>query len=331
MLHGARTTAGLGATALLLALPLAAHAAGEDDDAAVRIPLSVSVEPHEDGGETPESGPFCALTLTVSEERVELVDGTNLGDRLAFSGALPTVTVSDRRSAQQAAGGGWTVSGQASDLTSDRGSGLTAGHLGWTPAVVEGHDGVAPGSPVASVLRAGPGLLEPATLASASHEAREGIAELSAELSLDVPIGTTAGHYTGTLTLSLFPTDEDAEVIVVDDDPCAPGEVDPEPTPEPEPTDPEPTPEPTDPVPTDPEPTEPAPTEPAPGSQGGPGPRPSRGGGSLADTGQDAGPLAALILGGTALILGGAALARRHLHRPLSATGPASPDRRTPP
>jgi alkaline phosphatase len=172
----------------------------ENAPEAGEIPLTATV---------PQAGTVeGSLTMSVADfgEGVELDGGANIGDRLRFGGALPTVSVTDSRSNAQAGTGGWTVSGQAKDLTTGS-SVLRAKHLGWTPGVLTAKPGVTPGSPVETVLGGGEGLATPATLATATSDGRLGTTDLTAELELEVPVDTRAGEYAGALTVSLFPVD----------------------------------------------------------------------------------------------------------------------------
>lgn len=146
------------------------------------------------------------LTLTVADGVVALDGGKNIGDRLRFLGQLPTVSVTDSRSNAVAGTGGWTVSGQATDLSS-QGRTIRAQHLGWTPSTAAAKPGVTLGSPVRTVMGEGTGLAAPATLATASTEGRLGTTDLGAEIGLEVPVDTRAGEYTGALSVSLFPVD----------------------------------------------------------------------------------------------------------------------------
>lgn len=148
------------------------------------------------------------LTLSVADAGagVALTGGENVGDRLRFAGRLPEVSVTDSRAAATVGGGGWTVSGQSSDLTSGPRT-LRAQNLGWTPGLVSAKDGVSTGSPVASLLGGGTGLAAPATLATATADGRLGTTTVSADLALEVPVDTRAGDYAGALTVSLFPVD----------------------------------------------------------------------------------------------------------------------------
>ncbi|GIG29168.1 alpha/beta hydrolase [Cellulomonas marina] len=148
------------------------------------------------------------LSLTVAEygERVTLGEVRNAGDRLVTAGALPGITVTDSRTDEQAAGSGWALSGQASALVG-AGEPITAEHLGWTPALQDGRDGVTAGRPVATLLSGGAGLATPQRLAEADGEGRAGSVTATAELRLEVPVDTAPGTYTGAVTVSLFPVD----------------------------------------------------------------------------------------------------------------------------
>ncbi|WP_299275553.1 alpha/beta hydrolase-fold protein [uncultured Georgenia sp.] len=149
-----------------------------------------------------------ALTLTVASygDAVELGDESRLADRLTFRGALPTLTVTDSRSDEQAGGGGWSLTGQ-SGVFRNGSHELGAGHLGWTPRLAAAKPGVTPGAPVASVLSDGRGLAAPAALATADQTGRRGQAAVTADLLLEFPVAAPFGEYTANLSVSLFPTD----------------------------------------------------------------------------------------------------------------------------
>lgn len=149
-----------------------------------------------------------ALTLTVGDygDAVQLGNETTTGDRIGFTGSLPGITITDSRNATQAAGGGWSATGQSTPFTS--GTTRYGGeHLGWTPRLTTPKNGVTPGNAVATALSDGPGLATPSALATASNEARRGDTTVTADLQLELPVDATAGKYTGALTVSLFPTD----------------------------------------------------------------------------------------------------------------------------
>ena len=163
-----------------------------------------------------------ALVMSVADGGVALGEARNAGDRLRLSGVLPEVSVTDSRGAQ----GGWTVTGQATDLTAGgplmgAGAGAGAGgaavvraaNLGWAPFVAWG--AARPGGVVAPALSGGAGLAAPAVLGTgpgtgvgeAADEATAGTAVLAADVALEVPVDTHAGSYAGSVTVSLFPVD----------------------------------------------------------------------------------------------------------------------------
>ncbi len=151
----------------------------------------------------PEQAPAGSLALSVAADAVALGDAQNLGDRLRLAAPLPTVAVTDSRTGDL---GGWSVSGQATDLVGD-GARLRAGYLGWSPVVLSARQGVTAGDAVTGSLDGGTGLTAPAALATADATGRTGTTQLSADLRLDVPVDSRAGTYTGTVTVTLFPVD----------------------------------------------------------------------------------------------------------------------------
>ncbi len=167
-------------------------------DTSSGIPVEATIPEAENG--------VLALTVADFGDGVALSAPENAGDRLRMTGALPEVTVTDSRTAQQAGLGGWAVSGQADAFTSD-GQTVEAEHFGWIPQVLTPRPGLSAGDPVLTVMDAGPGLATPGELASADREGRFGTAKLGAELRLEVPVDTQPGTYTGQVTISLFPVD----------------------------------------------------------------------------------------------------------------------------
>lgn len=149
-----------------------------------------------------------SLTMSVADygNSVELAGGDNVGDRLRFQAALPDVTVTDSRNADQAGNGGWAVTGRATAFTSQATS-VGADHLGWTPALAEAKSGVTAGATVATAMSGGPGLAEPASLARATSDGRFGATKVSAGLQFELPVDTPSGQYSSALTVSLFPVD----------------------------------------------------------------------------------------------------------------------------
>lgn len=148
------------------------------------------------------------LALSVDDDGsgVTLAQAANRGDRLRFTGGLPTVTVTDSRSVAQAGASGWAVAGQAYAFSSGSRT-LDADHLGWRPFVRDPREGVAAGALRPTVLGGGEGLIVPGRLASATPHGRFGSTTMGADLFLEVPVDTAPGTYEGALTLSLFPVD----------------------------------------------------------------------------------------------------------------------------
>ena len=126
------------------------------------------------------------------------------------TGTLPTVTVTDTRTADQIpVGAFWSVTGMAEDFTeADSAAVITADNLGWTPALVQG-DGEAfilVGDDVAPAEDGGPGLVgqELLFLGDSAPAAAGGSWSANADLTLRVPATVEPGSYSSVLTLSLF-------------------------------------------------------------------------------------------------------------------------------
>ncbi len=158
--------------------------------------------------------------MTVAANQTALTEDTSaVPEERHFSGALPSVTVTDTRETIPA-GAAWAVLGQASDFVSTDGGtqpAIPAGHLGWTPSVVDPGETyeVVPGPQVDTVLDDGPnnvgleGVAGPELLAMTLNgsEKAQDVAEswtANAELFLKVPLATAPGAYKSVLTLSLF-------------------------------------------------------------------------------------------------------------------------------
>lgn len=167
-------------------------------DTTTGIPVEATVPEGENG--------VLALTVADFGSGVALSKAANAGDRLQFTGALPAVTVTDSRTRAQAGAGGWELTGQAFQLSSDVRS-IGADHLGWAPSLSTTRDGLTAGDAVATAMSGGQGLAAPARLAAADAKGRWGSAALGGSLVLDLPVDTQPGTYAGTLTLSLFPVD----------------------------------------------------------------------------------------------------------------------------
>lgn len=152
------------------------------------------------------------LAMSVAGTSAPLTE-VDSGDALVreFTGQLPTVTVTDTRTADEIPDDAfWWVEGTASSFVGDADQpDISAGHLGWQPSVSDDGSGVvAVGGDVDTVLDDGPnnvGLVgnELLEMAMTSDEAI-GSWEATAGLTLKVPAETEAGAYSSTLTLSLF-------------------------------------------------------------------------------------------------------------------------------
>ncbi|MET0456212.1 MAG: hypothetical protein ABW137_30625 [Mycobacterium sp.] len=187
--------------ALLLASAGTAGAtADEVDDADVDINVEVS-----------ERYPSGVLALTVAADQTSLTE-IDSGDPLVrqFTGELPTVTVTDTRS--DVPDVPWYVLGTAGDFVSGA-SGITADHLGWTPALAGDYGpAIEPGGDIETVVDdpASEGLAyadgellyvnvdQTATYTQGSWSATAGL-----QLKVDAA-AVAAGTYTSVLTLSLF-------------------------------------------------------------------------------------------------------------------------------
>ncbi|WP_018638319.1 hypothetical protein [Parafrankia elaeagni] len=163
--------------------------------------------------EIPEIEEPGVLALSVAGTTSALTE--NGSDALVrqFTGTLPSVTVTDTRSADDIPDGAfWYVLGTSTDFTGDDGQeAISAGHLGWAPRLIDGGESglVAEGDEVGTVLdaEAGPGLVDQELLALAADSAavaEEGQWTANADLFLRTPTTVAAGNYAATLTLSLF-------------------------------------------------------------------------------------------------------------------------------
>ncbi|KIR64888.1 MULTISPECIES: hypothetical protein [Micromonospora] len=195
-----------GAAAAILAgtaaLPAPALA---EDGADVRVTVDIE--------EIREPG---VLALSVAGDSVALAeDGSTLLVR-QFVGTLPTVTVTDTRTADEVpAGAAWAVVGSASDFVGSSGQApISAGHLGWKPRLIDGGTtgSVTEGEEVVTVLDEptqpgnNVGLADQELLMSTydSGAVAGDSYSVNADLYLRTPADVAAGAYTSTLTLSLF-------------------------------------------------------------------------------------------------------------------------------
>ncbi|MEV6695189.1 hypothetical protein AB0M35_27325 [Micromonospora sp. NPDC051196] len=156
------------------------------------------------------------LAMTVAADSVALSeDGSTLLVR-QFVGTLPTVTVTDTRTADEVPeGAAWAVLGSASDFVGDAEQApIGAGHLGWKPKLIDGGDTglVSEGEEVVTVVDEptqpgnNVGLVDQELLVSTfdSGAVAGGEYTVNANLFLRTPADVAAGKYTSTLTLSLF-------------------------------------------------------------------------------------------------------------------------------
>ncbi|ROQ58912.1 hypothetical protein EDF36_2365 [Rathayibacter sp. PhB152] len=193
------------AAGALLLTAVASAAAADDvlDDRSVDIGVSIA-EPTAPG----------VLAMTVAAGSTALTEDGSTELVRRFTGALPTVTVTDTRSPEEIpAGAGWYVLGSASAFTAPDGQEpIGADHLGWTPRLLDGGDFglVTEGDPVDTVLDEGDdavGLVDQELLALALDSgavAEEGAWTASADLVLSTEPDVAAGDYSGSVTLSLF-------------------------------------------------------------------------------------------------------------------------------
>ncbi|WP_157002420.1 hypothetical protein [Agromyces laixinhei] len=177
--------------------------AAEPDDAGVDVNVSIA--------EISEPG---VLALSVADTTTTLTEEGSTATVRQFTGTLPTVTVTDTRTADEIPDDAfWSVVGSSTDFTGDAGQPtIGAGHLGWAPNLIDGGDSgqVTEGDQVDTVLDAGPdnvGLVDQELLAMAFDSgdiAAEGQWTANASLFLRTPATVAAGDYTARLTLSLF-------------------------------------------------------------------------------------------------------------------------------
>ena len=200
----ARVSAGAVGAALLMGVAGAAIADDEYGDTDVDVNVVID--------EADEPG---VLALTVAGDSTTLTETGSTTTVRQFTGALPTVTVTDTRIFPERIDPGafWYVLGTSSDFEGDAGQpDIPAANLGWSPALAPGTDPeeVAAGDQVDTVLDTGPdavGLVDQELLAIASSSADihpTGSWSVNAGLFLKTPITVAPGSYTATLTLSLF-------------------------------------------------------------------------------------------------------------------------------
>ena len=196
-----RTAAGLAGAALLAGIAGAAYADEKVGDS-TGVDVNVSIDERETG----------TLAMTVAEGDAPLTEVASNDPAIReFTGVLPTVTVTDTRTAEEIPEGAyWWVEGTASSFVGDNGQRqISAGHLGWSPYVDDNGNGmIGAGGDVETVLDDGPANrgLQGEELLGMSLDSVEtlGTWEATADLTLKVPADTEAGNYHSTITLSLF-------------------------------------------------------------------------------------------------------------------------------
>ncbi|WP_203453503.1 hypothetical protein [Jiangella aurantiaca] len=187
-----------------MALGLAASATAAVADEEEGVDLSVVID---------DITPPGQLTLTVAlNDGVVLTEEGSDDTARQFTGTLPTVTVSDTRTAEEIPDGAfWAVVGRASDFVGGDNT-IGAEHLGWRPQLLSPSPtgNVAEGEPVSSVIPDGTsapavGLVGQELLVSTfSAEEETGSWDVTAELALRTPTDVEPGEYHSVLTLSLF-------------------------------------------------------------------------------------------------------------------------------
>ncbi|ANJ26141.1 hypothetical protein [Agromyces aureus] len=198
-----RCSAAIAGTLALMGAATAAFAEETHGEGIVEVGVEVA--------EISEPG---TLALTVAGTSAVLTE-TGEGELIReFTGTLPAVTVTDTRSPDEIPQGAyWYVLGSATDFVGATGQApIDAGHLGWTPAMIDGGESglVGEGDPVGTVLDPGPnnvGLVDQELLAAAwdsGDVASDGQWTATAELVLRTPASVASGDYSSSLTLSLF-------------------------------------------------------------------------------------------------------------------------------
>ncbi|MDI6943158.1 MULTISPECIES: hypothetical protein [Microbacterium] len=201
MKQGVKARLGVAAVGGVLLAGVAGAAFAEEQVGSGEVDVNVQIEDTGAG----------VLAMSVAGTSTSLSESGSSELVREFTGALPTVTVTDTRTAEEIPDGAfWWVEGTASSFVGDAGQAeITPDHLGWRPHVADdGSGAVAVGSDVDTVLDEGPnnvGLQGRELLAMAlTSEEAVGSWEATAELVLKVPAETAPGAYTSTLTLSLF-------------------------------------------------------------------------------------------------------------------------------
>lgn len=191
------------ATAILVSAGAAVASAADepygDGDVDVTVDITEVLEPG-------------VLALTLQGSSSALTESGSDALTRQFVGSLPTVTVTDTRTAEEVEpGASWYVLGTATDFLGGAGQDtIPAANLGWAPRLTGTTDGeglVFAGEAVEGSEDGGPGLADRELLFSAVDSevvAPEGEWSATADLLLRTDADVTPGSYSSTLTLSLF-------------------------------------------------------------------------------------------------------------------------------
>ncbi len=195
--------------AMLIGTVALSSAASADPGDTTDVEVSVSIE------STVEPGNL-AFSVAADSTSLSEVDTTVEGTR-EFTGTLPTVTVTDTRTAEEVPeGAAWYVLGQATDFTGTEGQEpIGAENLGWAPQLEDGGETglVEAGEPVDPALEGDDdefnnvGLVDQELLVSTFDSAEvnpEGSWSANADLTLRTAEDVEGGDYSSTITLSLF-------------------------------------------------------------------------------------------------------------------------------
>ncbi|KQM82460.1 hypothetical protein [Agromyces sp. Leaf222] len=190
------------AAGVIVLAGVATAASAEEQHGGEDIDVSVEIAQIDEPG---------VLALTVAGGSATLNESGSTPTVRQFTGTLPTVTVTDTRTADEIPDDAfWYVLGTATDFEGAAGQpSIPASLLGWAPELIDGGESglVAAGDPVEGELDAGPGLVDVELLAMAAASeaiAEEGQWTATADLSLRTPVTVEPGNYASTLTLSLF-------------------------------------------------------------------------------------------------------------------------------
>lgn len=199
-----RASAVIAGAILLAGAAGTAYADEEQGDESIDVTVEIA--------EITEPG---VLAMTVAGASASLTETDSSATVRQFTGALPTVTITDTRAPDEIpVAAGWYVLGTATGFTGSAGQqAIGADHLGWAPRLVDGDDEglVGAGDEVTSVLDesgAQVGLVDQELFAIASSSANvaEGDAQwtATADLTLKTGADVAPGTYTAMVTLSLF-------------------------------------------------------------------------------------------------------------------------------